>query len=217
MALWIEFHVALRDHYKVTRLAKLLGIKYTEALGTLGCLWTWASVNRREGDLTKIEPDEIAHACRWDGEPDKLIKALQRAEFLDELKIHDWNDHGLRLLNNARDRMKEYRDTKRKAKRSTWRQLHKWIETSGGTILGLEASEAFTAALNSEFDEQGEAWTLKHLKELAEWFAKYPQQAKAIGHPEAYALAALKKMRGNPEGVRKIREIVAQMAQAKSA
>lgn len=111
---WIESHTALREHPKLKRLARLLGINRRDATGLLHWLWWWAMDYAPDGDLSAYTEADIADGLDWDGDAKKLIAALREAGFIDkkELKLHDWEDYGGRLYRwraaNAK-RMKEAR------------------------------------------------------------------------------------------------------------
>lgn len=108
---WIEYHLSLREFWKVDRLAARLGIRYTEALGVVSCLWCWAGNNAKDGRLKKFTDLEIAKAARWEGPADNFKEILRSCRLLDKGtdKIHDWDKHGLRLIEESRRRQKEYR------------------------------------------------------------------------------------------------------------
>lgn len=99
---WIESHQSLRQHPKVHRLRKALGVSLPAAIGHLHCLWWWALDYAAKGDLTEIEPETIADACAWEGDPIALVSALTAAGFLDDhedrLAIHDWDEYAGRLI-----------------------------------------------------------------------------------------------------------------------
>jgi len=107
---WIEYHDGLLHHHKVRKLAKHLGLVYPHALGHLSCLWLWAVTNARSGDLTKFEDDELSEGAKWTGDPGVFVGGLTTAELLDANRhLHDWNDHGTRMLDQSRERMRVLR------------------------------------------------------------------------------------------------------------
>lgn len=111
---WIEFHTALRDHWKIQRLADELNMPYTQALGSISCLWLWCVENSPKGDLTRFTDYEICCAMRLknDSLTEKNVKnALKRCELIDEdERINDWAKHGIKLLVSSRKRMRKYRN-----------------------------------------------------------------------------------------------------------
>ena len=117
---WIEYHEALWDFWKVKRLALRLEISYPHALGLLSCLWLWAVRNAKTGVLKKFGNDELAAGARWSGTSQNdgvglFTKALLiECELLDQRteKLHDWDLHGTRLLDAARQRVKKHRGKK---------------------------------------------------------------------------------------------------------
>lgn len=114
MAEYIEYHIALINHHKVARLAKMLDCHYAEALGAVSLLWVWATTqNREDGYLDRFTPDEIVAGCRYEGAKDStlFVKALQDSKLLDpDMKIHDWEKHGTRILRESRERARKHRE-----------------------------------------------------------------------------------------------------------
>lgn len=110
MTPWIEFHLALRDHWKIHRLKDRLEIVYPHALGLVACLWTWAGSQAGDGYLDKFTDAEISAAARWEGDAKTFKSALEDAKLIDANgRLHDWSKHGLRLLKSSRKRQKQYR------------------------------------------------------------------------------------------------------------
>ncbi len=60
-------------------------------------LWLWASDHKQDGDLCGLTGEHIEIACRWEGDPGKLVAAMREVGFLDgedgELVIHQWAEH----------------------------------------------------------------------------------------------------------------------------
>jgi hypothetical protein len=112
---WIEYHTTLRDHWKIKRLAEILGVEYPYALGVVSCLWLWVADYAPNGDINRFSDAEICDAARYNGK--KMTKQdLKSAELIDEKGfINDWREHGLRLLKSSRKRQKEYRKRLRNA------------------------------------------------------------------------------------------------------
>ena len=106
---WIEFHIALRDHWKIDRLAFLLECDYAAALGHLACLWCWTATNAPNGTLKNFSDKELCKAARLPLE--KCLKdVLKQVKLMDANdRIHDWGKHGLKYLVAKRYRQKEYR------------------------------------------------------------------------------------------------------------
>lgn len=100
---WIESHQSLQHHPKTIRLARLLKVCIPQAIGHLHCLWWWCLDYAANGDISRYESAEIAHAAAWGGKPEKLIEALAEAGFADAeagrlLSIHDWPDYAGKLV-----------------------------------------------------------------------------------------------------------------------
>ena len=105
---WIEYHTALRDHWKIKRLSVLLEVEYITALGAISCLWLWAAEYAQDGDMSRFSDDEIRHATLCNNS--KMTReALKNCELINSKnKINDWNKHGLKLLEARRKRQREY-------------------------------------------------------------------------------------------------------------
>jgi len=109
MSAWIESHQALRHHPKTLRLARRLGVTLPAAIGHLHCLWWFALEYAQDGDLSRLDGEEIAIGAGWDGDPAAFIEAAVIAGFLERdgsgLRVHDWHDYAGKLLERrARDR-----------------------------------------------------------------------------------------------------------------
>jgi hypothetical protein len=106
---WIESHHTLRNHPKIFMLCKELKIERAQAIGHLHMLWWWALEHRETGDLVGLFPRDVAHACDWDGDGQKLLKALQRCGWIgSDMRIHDWLHYAGRLLKD-RERKRQGR------------------------------------------------------------------------------------------------------------
>lgn len=114
---WIESHQNLADHPKTRKLARILSIPKTQAIGHLHCLWWWALDYADDGMLDRFDAMDIAIGAEWDDEPDDIVSALIQSGFIDQdehgiLKIHDWEDYAGKLISRRRanaKRMKEAR------------------------------------------------------------------------------------------------------------
>lgn len=102
--MYVEVHVELLDHPKVLRVARLLNVSFLEALGATTALWLWSQRHATDGDLSRFEPDEIAFAIRWTGDPSALFDALTRAGLIDQPatgtalgSLHNWHLYGGKL------------------------------------------------------------------------------------------------------------------------
>lgn len=108
---WIEVHQDLRWHWKVERMAQDLKIEKAHALGLAVSLWLWAISNARDGDVSRFTDREICAACGWNGADEAhFVAHLRRHELIDKNGvIHDWKKHGIRLLEDARKRVRNFR------------------------------------------------------------------------------------------------------------
>lgn len=123
---WIQVYSNLPQHPKTTKLADELGLTSAAldpnvlAVGLVVSLWSWAIQNAHNGDLSGCSARAIAGACQWKKKPETLVKALQKAGFLDEdMRLHDWEEYACLLMEQeenrrakTRERVKRYRDRK---------------------------------------------------------------------------------------------------------
>lgn len=112
---WIESHQELAAHPKTRKLARLLDVSIPTAIGHLHCLWWWALDYAQDGDISRHEPEDIAIAALWEGDPGLLLTALRAARFIDDGRcLHDWDDYAGKLIDRRvrnRERMKAARTT----------------------------------------------------------------------------------------------------------
>jgi len=100
---WIESHQTLREHPKIKKLCRLLGISKATAVGHLHMLWWWAMDYAQDGELTRYDDLEVALAAEWDGDEHVFVQALMDSRFLDvddqhRVVIHDWPDYAGKLI-----------------------------------------------------------------------------------------------------------------------
>ncbi len=118
---WIESHQELRDHPKVKKAARLLGVPRPLVVGYLQYLWWWAMDYAQDGDLSGYTPEDIADAISWEGDPVALVDALVecgpigKQGFLERtsdgrLLLHDWYEYAGKLI----DRRETERERQRK-------------------------------------------------------------------------------------------------------
>jgi hypothetical protein len=105
---WLEAHQELRDHPKIKRAARVLGINRPQMIGHMLCLWWWCLDYAQDGDLSDFDNADIADAAEWEGDPEAFVSALlncgpaDRPGFLiasdDGLTINDWQDYGGKFI-----------------------------------------------------------------------------------------------------------------------
>lgn len=130
--MWIQVEDTIREHDKIFNLSDELGIPDAYAIGLMVCLWTWASSNAPDGDLSNFPPRAIASAAKWDKAGAKasarFYDALFKVNFLEKLEdgrivIRNWEKYAALIMDYAeqqrektRERVKRYRDRKKKQK-----------------------------------------------------------------------------------------------------
>ena len=139
---WIESHDTLGEHPKLKKLALLLGIPRSQAVGHLHYLWWWGlKYAAYDGGLGKYDETDIAVAANWEGDPLKFVQALldcgkpKRKGFLEknaagELLIHDWDDYEGRLM----DQRKLAAERARKSRERRKQRLHVLLDECDTTI-----------------------------------------------------------------------------------
>ena len=107
---WLRSHQELARHPKTKRLARQLGISLPQAIGHLHLLWWWCMDYAQDGDISDFDPGDIADACCWEDDADRLLEALVTAGFVDRdgelLHVHDWAENAGRII-EARKRNRE--------------------------------------------------------------------------------------------------------------
>lgn len=98
---WIELHQSVRDHRKISILARHLGIKKPHAIGHCAALWLWSLDNAPDG-VIPLDDWLIAEAALWDGDANDFVIGLLAANLIhiesDQYHIHDWSDYAGKLI-----------------------------------------------------------------------------------------------------------------------
>lgn len=122
---WIESHQTLRNHPKIVRAARALGISRVTMYGHMHCLWWWAMDYAQDGDISAFDPEDIAEAAEWEGDANAFLAALLESarigdkpgllEMVDgALYIHDWYDYAGKLIDKRKADAARKRDERRK-------------------------------------------------------------------------------------------------------
>jgi hypothetical protein len=124
--LYTPSHAELAQHPKTRKLARLLGVSIPTALGHLHLLWHFALKYAQDGDLARFDCDEIADGCLWEGGGERFTGALIEAGWLDMATdgvtaIHDWDEHGGKLVNRKEANAARMREARAKQPESTKR------------------------------------------------------------------------------------------------
>lgn len=116
---WIESHQGTDRHPKTRKFCRRLGLSVPAAVGHLHMFWWWAMDFAADGDITKFEPEDIADAMEYDGDPQALIDALTDAGFIDQTEagrvIHDWYDYAGKLIERRKNDAQRKAMSRRKA------------------------------------------------------------------------------------------------------
>ena len=116
---WIEFHAGAREHGKILDLSTYLHVPYAHAAGLMACLWASPYAIAHEGNLQGCSDAYVASLAKWHGEANGFVSYLKQARLVDEdMRIHDYQLHGTRILRDARERVaKCRRDQARKQRK----------------------------------------------------------------------------------------------------
>lgn len=129
---WFRVESNMATHPKVYRLAELLKISCAAAkpnviaAGMLIGLWSWATQNAADGDLTGVPASAIAEAAGWQKKPQVFVDALIEARLADcengELWLHDWINYAQLLAEqenkkkaDTAERVRKHREAKRRS------------------------------------------------------------------------------------------------------
>lgn len=91
-----------------------LGLDPCYVGGILQFIWKFAAKNCPRGDIGKFSNDEIAVGIGYTGDPDKLIAALVKRKWIDEVEgdmrliIHDWPEHAEDSVHRKLARRKQW-------------------------------------------------------------------------------------------------------------
>lgn len=118
-SIYIPIHAGLPHHWKLRRLARVVGVSEAEAIGRLVMLWL-ATATLREGRLDGWTTDDFAAALRLESAVDASawVDALINAQFLDvapdgSLSVHEWSEYAgksVEVIEANRERQKRYRE-----------------------------------------------------------------------------------------------------------
>ena len=94
------------NHRKTRKLARLLGIPASYALGVMEALWHTTATQAPTGAIGRLSNEDIADQLGITENVDDLIAAIVEAGFLDEsrthrLIVHDWHVHSDNTLDAA--------------------------------------------------------------------------------------------------------------------
>jgi hypothetical protein len=112
---WFELHEQFAGHPKIARLAKALNIPKVQARGHVVTLWCWTVSYAQDGSFSAFSDSDIADAAEWEDDASAFVKALIASGWLNEdRQLHDWTDHGVRLLRQMRERQQKHRECDKK-------------------------------------------------------------------------------------------------------
>lgn len=222
---WIESHQEIWRHPKTKKLARLLGVSVPTAVGHLHGIWYWALDFAQDGDLRQYDPEEIADAALWEGDPRQFVEALVTAGYLDQtddgLSLHDWYDYAGRLMEQREARREQDRARKqrqRERQKAEARDGHTEV-TEASRVTGDEVTplpyltqpnqteQNNTSTDTPPFPPAGEGADegKKDAIEVrfAEFWSAYPKKVA-----KQYALKAWKRLRPDAELHEKIMQAV---------
>ena len=91
--MFIPIDVHLKHHRKTRKLAEILAISAREAMSYLVCLWSSAALEAEDGDLSEWEPQDVAYAADYQGDPEEFVRALEATGWLRDGRLHGWDNH----------------------------------------------------------------------------------------------------------------------------
>lgn len=124
--LHIQLMLSFRNHRKVKRVARELGLTMRDARGLLVTLWLEVLDQAPDGILEGWEDDDIANAAEWTEDPRQLVAALEKAQLIHwdldgpDLPvpiINDWSEYcGLTRIQEKRAKDRERKRKSRAVK-----------------------------------------------------------------------------------------------------
>ena len=110
------------------KLRRILKIKTPQAVGHVAMLWLWSIDNAPDGDLSKVDIEDIAEACEWPRGAETFVSAMKEAGLIDaDMKLHDWDEYTGGLMEKREDRRKKDRErqARYRAKKAAQRAAQK--------------------------------------------------------------------------------------------
>lgn len=110
--------VGAKDHIKVKRLKRALGVPLYQAVGILETLYQVCASSADDGGIGRYCNSDIALELEWDGDPDTLIQGLIETGLVDEhevhrLMVHDWLEHAPEFIKDRLRKRQSNSDTSR--------------------------------------------------------------------------------------------------------
>ena len=97
---WFKLYADLQGHPKRWRFEELADTEH--GLHYLTCWFSYICKFAPTGDVNAFSPREVARACEWRGDPQKLWDALLGAGFIDQTPegyfAHDWAEEHSRFI-----------------------------------------------------------------------------------------------------------------------
>ena len=98
---WFKLYADLKDHPKRWRFEELADTEY--GLHYLTAWFSYVCKYAPGGNVSGFTPREVARACEWKGDPQRLWDALVGAGFIDQDEngalAHDWYEENARFIN----------------------------------------------------------------------------------------------------------------------
>lgn len=124
--LYCPVEVSFIAHPRIKMLSLQLSITESNARGCLVTLWLWAMLNRPNGNLGKIHPEELAVLLDWKNDPIDLVSALVENRWLEAseegFNIPNWHEFGGKVETKrakGRERQAKHKESKRQEKEHT--------------------------------------------------------------------------------------------------
>jgi len=195
------------QHPKFRRLSRLLSVESMSlppvmARGMVASLWSWALTFAPDGNLKDYDPEDIAHAAEYDGDPDIFCEAMRDVGLFDqneagEYTIHDWMERA-ESLKKARWKKAEREKkatvapmSRGKQKQKQKKKQKKNNDRTDRFVRDAKVSDPGPVAM--EFPARGDKWSL-HASKLAEWAETYSDR----GWVESELRRALQWLRDDP-------------------
>lgn len=124
---WAQVTVEVIQHKKSMALGKLLYPKGGDVAryagqGLITAVWAWCATHQPDGDLSEIDPQDLADGVRWHKKPEELLSVLVASQWMDaDYRLHNWMHYtGASIIKRKEKvdqcrRMTEAREAKRKS------------------------------------------------------------------------------------------------------
>lgn len=116
---WIPSHQEIGRHPKTILASEVFDLPIPYVVGHLHLFWHWCLDFAKNGSLRSCSPKSMAIGAQWPGDPQVFVDGLLEAGFIEyndenDLVVHDWEQHGGKLLKKRESNTKSKQNYRQK-------------------------------------------------------------------------------------------------------